>query len=94
MKRTNPSLRGSSSDLPVTDPLAEITTCPDYGEVDCQDKKPISQSQDVRMRFLADPQTSEITILIFDKLTQEVLRTISPEELAELREGELIDLIS
>ncbi len=52
------------------------------------------QKQDVRMRFVIDPQSKQVTVLIFDKASQKVIRTIPADELAKMREGELVDMIS
>ncbi len=52
------------------------------------------QKQDVRMRFIIDPKSKDVTVLIFDKASQKILRTIPPEELSQLNEGDLVDLLS
>jgi hypothetical protein len=50
--------------------------------------------EDVRMRFVIDPQSKAVTVLVFDKASNKVLRTIPSEELSRMKEGELVDLIS
>src|SRR5690349_4666263 len=52
------------------------------------------QKQDVRMRFVIDPQSKQVTVLLFDRASQKVLRTIPHDELSQMKEGELVDLIS
>ena len=52
------------------------------------------QKQDVRMRFLVNPETKDVTVLIYDKSSQKVIRTIPPKELSQMKEGELVDLMS
>jgi uncharacterized FlaG/YvyC family protein len=52
------------------------------------------QKQDVRMRFLIDPTSKQVTVLIFDKASQKVLRTIPADELSKMQEGDLVNLIS
>ncbi len=52
------------------------------------------QKQDVKMRFVIDPQSQQVTVLIFDKASQKVLRTIPADEMSKMQEGELVNLIS
>jgi hypothetical protein len=52
------------------------------------------KKEDVRMRFVIDPQSKNVTVLVFDKASNKVLRTIPQEELTKMKEGELVDLIS
>lgn len=55
--------------------------------------KPIVASlSEVRLHFKVDPTTHEVTVLVLDKTTQKVIRTIPPEELAQLQQGELLEL--
>ncbi|MDD5370980.1 MAG: flagellar protein FlaG [Anaerolineaceae bacterium] len=49
---------------------------------------------DLRLRFVVDPQTQEVTILMIDRATKKVVRAIPPSELARLKEGDLVDLLS
>ena len=46
------------------------------------------------MRFVIDPQSKQVTVLIFDKASQKVLRTIPSDELSKMQEGDLVNLIS
>jgi hypothetical protein len=46
----------------------------------------------ISLHFKIDSQTNQVTVLILDKATREVIRTIPPEELKELRQGELLEL--
>lgn len=49
-------------------------------------------NQDVHLKFQVDSDTNEITILILDRESKQVLRTIPPEELSKLRAGDLFEL--
>jgi uncharacterized FlaG/YvyC family protein len=49
-------------------------------------------NQDVHLKFQVDSDTDEITILILDKESKQVIRTIPPEELSKLRAGDLFEL--
>ena len=50
------------------------------------------QYTDVHLKFQVDNETNEITVLILDKISKEVIRTIPPEELSNLRAGDLFEL--
>ena len=49
---------------------------------------------DVTLRFEIDSQTHDVTILILDKASQKVVRTIPPEEMARMDPGELLQLFA
>lgn len=49
---------------------------------------------DVTLRFEIDSQTHDVTILILDKTSQRVVRTIPPEEMARMDPGELLQLFA
>jgi uncharacterized FlaG/YvyC family protein len=55
-------------------------------------KSIVTSLSDVRLHFKVDPTTHEVTVLVLDKTTQKVIRTIPPEELAQLQQGELLEL--
>jgi len=46
------------------------------------------------MRFMIDPQSKKVTVLLYDKATDKVIRTIPPEELSQMKEGDLVNLLS
>ncbi len=46
----------------------------------------------VRLRFNVDEKTREVTVLIFDRASNELIRTIPPSELKNFREGSLFQL--
>jgi uncharacterized FlaG/YvyC family protein len=49
---------------------------------------------DVLLRFKVDPGTKEVTVMVVDKASRKVVRTIPPEELKTLNEGELFELFT
>ncbi|MCL4559619.1 MAG: flagellar protein FlaG [Chloroflexi bacterium] len=65
------------------------------GEADARIERvePVKQA-DIRLKFLVDSQSNEVTVFIIDRASQRVLRTIPSEELTHLREGDLIELFA
>ncbi len=49
---------------------------------------------DVRLHFRIDPQTNDVTVVIVDKVTERVVRTIPPDKLRELAQGGLVELLT
>jgi hypothetical protein len=47
---------------------------------------------DVRLKFQVDEKTNEVTCMVIDKSSHRVIRTIPPDELKNLREGDLVQL--
>ncbi len=60
------------------------------GEI--QPRRHPSQGMKTKLKFRVDRDSNEVTVLILDAKSHEVIRTVPPEELAELTPGELIDL--
>lgn len=48
--------------------------------------------RNLTLRFRIDPETHDVTVLIVDPSTRRVVRSVPPEELAKLIEGELVEL--
>jgi uncharacterized FlaG/YvyC family protein len=46
------------------------------------------------LRFKVDPDTQEVRVLMVDTATRRVVRTIPPDELKNLAEGELVELFA
>jgi hypothetical protein len=44
------------------------------------------------LRFSIDPATHDVTVLIVDPSTRRVVRSVPPEVLAKMTEGELVEL--
>ena len=53
-----------------------------------------SRFPDVGLRFLVDPKTNQLTVLVMDRTNKSIIRSIPPEELSKLNEGDLVDLFS
>lgn len=47
---------------------------------------------DVSLKFEIDSETHDVTILLLDRTSQRVVRTIPPDEMAKLNPGELLQL--
>jgi uncharacterized FlaG/YvyC family protein len=47
---------------------------------------------DVSLKFEIDSQTHEVTVLLLDRTSQRVVRTIPPEEISKLNPGDLLQL--
>jgi hypothetical protein len=47
---------------------------------------------DVRLKFQVDEKTNEVTCMVIDRSSHRVIRTIPPDELKNLREGDLVQL--
>jgi uncharacterized FlaG/YvyC family protein len=54
-------------------------------------KNPLSS---VYLKFKVDSKTNDVTVLVLDKASRKVLRTIPPEEMTKLQAGDLLDLFS
>lgn len=46
---------------------------------------------DIRLQFRIDPDTNDITVVIVDRESQQVIRTVPPQELSDLVEGNLLE---
>jgi len=56
---------------------------------------PVSKGlSDVLLRFKVDPGTKQVTVMVVDKSSRKVVRTIPPDELKTLNEGELFELFT
>ena len=49
---------------------------------------------DLNLRFMVDSQTKDVTILVVDRSSKKVVRTIPPEEASKLDPGELLQLFA
>ncbi len=54
--------------------------------------RPLFQMADVHLKFVIDAETKDVTILILDRTSRKVVRTIPPEEMAKIDPGELLQL--
>lgn len=51
-------------------------------------------SGNVRLKFVVDEKSNDITVLVVNRETQEVVRTIPPEELRDYQDGDLLSLFA
>jgi uncharacterized FlaG/YvyC family protein len=49
---------------------------------------------DVSLKFEIDRKTHDVTILILDRSTRQVVRTIPPDEMSKMDPGELLQLFA
>jgi hypothetical protein len=55
---------------------------------------PVSNMDNVSLRFRVDEKTKNITVFIVDRASKRVLRSIPPEELNKLQAGDLLELLA
>jgi uncharacterized FlaG/YvyC family protein len=55
---------------------------------------PLKEMTDVSLKYRVDAETKELTVLVIDKSSHKVIRTIPSEELKKFREGDLLELTS
>lgn len=49
---------------------------------------------DISLRFQVDPDTNQITVLVLDRASEKVIRTIPAEEMNKLSSGEILSLFA
>ena len=52
------------------------------------------KATDVQLRFEVDQHSKQVTVYLVDKATHRVVRSIPPNEVSKLKEGDLVDLFS
>ncbi len=97
----NPTIKVDQDNFsvkPSFDPKKSLNTSPTMSHSDGKDMKEAKSSltnislADVHLHFKVDPVTHEVTVLVLDKTNNKVIRTIPPEELAQLQQGGLLEL--
>lgn len=63
------------------------------GEVKFE-KAPSNPAMDISLKFKIDEETNAVTILILDKASRQVVRTIPPEDMTKMEPGELLELFT
>jgi hypothetical protein len=53
-----------------------------------------SPFQNVHLKFKVDPKTNEVTVMMVDNASKRVVRTIPPDELRQMHEGDLVQLMA
>ena len=56
--------------------------------------KAANSMTDVSLKFRVDAKTNEVSILILDRASRKVLRTIPPDEMNRMNPGELLELFT
>lgn len=49
---------------------------------------------DVRLKFIVDSKTNDVTVLVLDKTSRQIIRTIPTEELQNLSRGDLVTVFA
>lgn len=49
---------------------------------------------DVRLKFIVDAKTNDVTVLVLDKTSRQIIRTIPTDELKNLTRGELVTIFA
>lgn len=49
---------------------------------------------DVRLKFIVDAKTNDVTVLVLDKASRQIIRTIPTDELKNLTRGELVTVFA
>jgi hypothetical protein len=52
-----------------------------------------SYSGEVNLRFDIDEETRQVTVMVIDRRSKRVIRTIPPDELGKLKEGDLFEML-
>lgn len=50
--------------------------------------------RNLQLHFRVDPDTHDITVLMVDAASKRVIRSIPPEELGKLSQGELVEMLA
>ena len=49
---------------------------------------------DVRLKFIVDAKTNDVTVLVLDKASRQIIRTIPTDELKNLTQGDLVTVFA
>jgi uncharacterized FlaG/YvyC family protein len=49
---------------------------------------------DVRLKFIVDAKTNDVTVLVLDKTSRQIIRTIPTDELKNLTRGDLVTIFA
>lgn len=89
------SVSGSASGhVPVqksAEPVSEIKS----EQKNVTELKPIlTAGSDISLKFMVDDDTNQITVLVLDRSTDKVIRSIPADEMNKLSSGELLSLFA
>lgn len=54
----------------------------------------IEMPPNIGLKFRIDDETNEVTVYVIDRTSKQVLRTIPPEEIRNLKAGDLVELFA
>jgi len=54
----------------------------------------VTKPANVHLQFKIDPATNDITVIVMDRESEQIIRTIPPEELSDLVEGDLLEVLT
>jgi hypothetical protein len=54
---------------------------------------PLTHMAEISLRYKVDTKTNDLTVFVIDRASRRVLRTIPPEEINQLKVGDLIQLL-
>jgi len=77
----------------ATGKLEDIAKAPDT-KADQGAEKAGNQMSDVSLKFKINEETKDVTILIVDRASKKVVRTIPPEEMSKMKPGELLEMFA
>ena len=72
----------------------EKKAAPQETRPETKSDKPVLNAGDVSLEFKIDSESQDVTILILDRTSRKVVRTIPPEEMSNLDPGELVQLFA
>lgn len=78
-----------------TEPVNEPTDKAQANKAEPEPKKepsPASKLLSISLEFQVDESTNDVTVVVLDKSSHKVIRTIPADELKNLREGDLFEL--
>jgi uncharacterized FlaG/YvyC family protein len=76
-------------------PTEEPTTDQSKNNVEVQpDKKTSNPLLDTSLKFMVNAETKSVTLLILDRASHKVVRTIPPEDMNKLDPGEVLNLFA
>jgi uncharacterized FlaG/YvyC family protein len=85
------SVSGQLSVQKNAEPLPETKSDP---KSESESKPTLTKGSDISLKFMVDDDTNQITVLVLDRSTEKVIRTIPAEEMNKLSSGDLLSLFA
>ncbi|MBN1267437.1 MAG: flagellar protein FlaG [Anaerolineales bacterium] len=83
-------VKSAEAGMPRGDPEPKKAELRETNSGHSQVTKPAS----VHLQFKIDPSTNDITVIVMDRESEQIIRTIPPEELNDLVEGDLLEILT